>query len=219
MKSRRILLLGANGRTGRQILDRALAAGDTVTALVRAEDRLADLDHERLRVQVGSPCDPAVLEPLLVGQDAVVSVLGPRWPTRDATAIYPDAATAIVEAMQRSRVRRLVVTSSALLFPARDVLARVLQCLVRGVVADAHRMESRIRASTLDWTIVRTSFLTNGPSTDCAFSVDALPEAARPCHARPSRDSCSTPAGRTVTRNEWWACAVRPTRFGVPGPR
>ena len=82
----KIVLLGANGRTGRQVLGRALSAGETVTALVRGEDRLADLSHERLEVRVGSACDPRVLEPLLPGHDVVISTLGPRRPTRVRTA-------------------------------------------------------------------------------------------------------------------------------------
>lgn len=177
MTARRILLLGANGRTGRQIIDQALEAGDTVTALVRSVDRLADRPaHDRLRVEVGSACDPLAIEPLLAGQDAVVSVLGPRWPTRAATAVYPDSALAIVRAMRRTRVRRLVVTSSALLFPPDDVGAWVLKRLVPAVVDDAGCMEDRVRASGLDWTIARTSFLTNRDTTELACGVDRLPE-------------------------------------------
>ena len=74
-----IVLLGANGGTGREVIVQALRAGDTVTALVRAEGKLTDLSHERLDVHVGSPCDPRVLEELLqFGQDVVISTLGPR---------------------------------------------------------------------------------------------------------------------------------------------
>lgn len=56
-----IVLLGANGRTGREVLGRALSAGDTVTALVRAAGKLGELGHERLAVRVGNVCDPRVL--------------------------------------------------------------------------------------------------------------------------------------------------------------
>ena len=67
--------------------------------------------------------------------------------------------------MQASEVRRLLVTSSALLFPQKSLLIRLLKRLVWSLVDAASAMEHRIRASQLDWTIARTSFLTNGDAT------------------------------------------------------
>ena len=113
----KLFLLGANGRTGREVLRGALDDEDTVTALVRGEDRLADVSHQRLEICVGNPCDSRVLEALLPGHDAVISVLGPRRPSKAASAVYPESAAAIVKAMQLCEVDRPLVTSSALLFP------------------------------------------------------------------------------------------------------
>lgn len=172
----KLFLFGANGRTGREVLRGALDAGDTVTALVRGEDRLADVSHQRLETFVGNPCDPGVLKALLPGHDAVVSVLGPRRPSKAASAIYPESAAAIVEAMHRSEVDRLLVTSSALLFPDAGLLAGLLRRLMPGIVQAARGMENRIRASDLAWTIVRTSLLTNGRETSYRASAGALPE-------------------------------------------
>ncbi len=174
----KIALMGANGPTGRELIHRALDAGDTVTALVRAEDKLADIRHERLVVHVGSPCTPAVLESILPGHDVVVSVLGPRWPTKTASAIYPDSADAIVAAMERTNVRRLLVTSSAQLFPAHGWLARMLQRLVPHIVRGARRMEARIQSAAIDWTIARTGFLNDGRSTNYRIGLHGLPDDA-----------------------------------------
>ena len=172
----KLFLLGANGRTGREVLRGALAAGDTVTALVRGEDRLADVSHQRLETVVGNPCDAGVLEALLPGHDVVVSVLGPRRPSKADSAIYPESAVAIVEAMHRSEVDRLLVTSSALLFPDAGLLAGLLRRLMPGIVQAAQGMEERVRASDLAWTIVRTSFLTNDRETRYRAAAGALPE-------------------------------------------
>jgi putative NADH-flavin reductase len=84
----KIILLGANGRTGREVLSRALDAGDTVTALIRAEDRLADVTHSRLNIHVGNVCDSTALKEILPGHDLVISTLGPRMPTKAASTIY-----------------------------------------------------------------------------------------------------------------------------------
>ncbi len=172
----KVVLLGANGRTGRKILSRALEAGDTVTALVRAKYKLADASHERLRVHVGDPCDPNVLAALLPGHDVVISTLGPRWPTRISSAIYPDSATAIVHAMQGSGVNRLLVTSSALLFPSDGLFGRALRATVPRIVEGARRMEEIIYSSGLNWTIARTGFLTNKNTTEYHLATDTLPQ-------------------------------------------
>ncbi|MEM6927837.1 MAG: NAD(P)-binding oxidoreductase [Myxococcota bacterium] len=170
-----ILLLGANGRTGRRFLGRALDAGHTVTALVRSADRLADVRHARLTVAVGDACDSAELARRVPGHDVVVSTLGPRWPSRSAAAVYPQSAAAIVSAMERSGVRRLVVTSSALLFDDRTALAKLLYWVVPQIVRSAAQMEETIRASDLDWTTVRTSFLNDSDDLTHRLGVDALP--------------------------------------------
>lgn len=174
----KIVLLGANGRTGRAVIGQALNAGDSVTALVRAEDRLADIRHERLGVRIGNACDPEVLAALMPGHDAVISALGPRRPWKAATAIYPDSASAIVAAMTGSDVKRLLVTSSALIYPADGLLVRLLKRLVENLVQQAERMEAQIRATDLDWTIVRTSFLTNKAVGPHRLGEGGLPERA-----------------------------------------
>ncbi len=156
------LVLGANGRTGRQFIDQALAAGDHVTALVRSADRLSDLQHPRLEVRVGNPCDPEFLASVMSGHDVVVSALGPRVPTKFAAAIYSDSASAILHAMQQTGVTRLLVTSSALLFPDQDLFGRVMKLAVPPIVNAAGRMEALIQDSNLEWTIARTGFLTDG---------------------------------------------------------
>lgn len=171
-----IVLLGASGRTGREVLVRALSAGDSVTALVRAEAKLADLSHERLGVHVGSACDPRVLAALLPGHDVVISTLGPRRPTKAAAAVYADSARAIVSAMQGSDVNRLLVTSSALLFPSGRLRDRVLRGLVRSVVREARRIEELICASSLDWTIARMGFLTDDASTAYRHAEGKAPD-------------------------------------------
>ena len=171
-----IVLLGASGRTGREVLVRALSAGDGVTALVRAEGKLADLGHERLDVHVGSACDPRVLAALLPGHDVVISTLGPRRPTKVAAAVYSDSARAIVGAMEGSDVDRLLVTSSALLFPSGRLRDRALRGLVRSVVHEARRMEELICASSLDWTIARMGFLTDDASTAYRHAEGEAPD-------------------------------------------
>jgi putative NADH-flavin reductase len=174
----KIVLLGANGRTGRQVLSRALDAGDTVTAFVRAEDRLADMTHPQLSIRAGNVCDPNALKHILPGHDAVISTLGPRTPTKAACAIYSESATAIVAAMQECGVNRLLVTSTALLFPSDRLLDRILRFIARHNAHSAGLMEQTIGASNLDWTIARTVFLNDKDTMSLRISEDGRPDGA-----------------------------------------
>ena len=196
----KLLLLGANGRTGREVLRLGLDQGSSISALIRHEDRLADVRHGRLDIIVGNACDPQFLKTLVQGHDAVISVLGPRSPSRQASAIYSDAASALVEALPQSGVRRLLVMSTALLFPHSGFTSAALRTLVGGMVRQARLMESRIMSSSLDWTIVRTGFLKDGADDGVSLAVGApaqgravsraavarilLSEALKPEHSR-----------------------------------
>lgn len=171
----KIVLLGANGRTGRQVLQRALDAGDTITALVRIKDTLIDVCHERLEVRFGDISKPNVLNDILPGHDVVISTLGPRKPTKAACRIYSKSATTILDAMQESGVRRLLLTSTALLFPSNKFSDRVLRWIAKNNVREAGQMEESIRASSLEWTIARTGFLTNANTTDYRLADGAFP--------------------------------------------
>ncbi len=171
-----IFLLGANGRTGREILSRALDAGDTVTALVRTKDRLADIAHSRLNVHAGSVCDSTTLKDILPGHDVVISTLGPRMPTKAACTIYSESATAIVDAMKECGVNRLLVTSTALLFPSEKLLDRILGFIAMHNARNAGLMEETIRTSNLEWTIARLGFLSDKSSIDFRLAEGALPD-------------------------------------------
>ncbi|QJY38032.1 NAD(P)H-binding protein (plasmid) [Vibrio europaeus] len=172
----KILLLGANGRTGREILDRALLAGDSVTALVRSEDKLADIAHSQLSVHVGDVCDSNDLKKIIVGHDLVISTLGPRLPTKAACTVYSESAKAIVDAMQGCGVNRLLVTSTALLFSTNKWLDRILRFVARHNVRNANLMEETIRSSGLEWTIARVGFLNDKASKDYRQAEGSLPE-------------------------------------------
>src|SRR5689334_4529787 len=74
-KLRHLLVIGATRHTGTQVMQQALAAGHTVTALARDPSRI-DIQHERLRVARGDVLDPATLAQAMAGCDAVVSSLG-----------------------------------------------------------------------------------------------------------------------------------------------
>src|SRR5207237_10855750 len=94
------LVLGATGRTGRLVVEQALAAGHTVTALVRSPEKVAN-GNANLRVVTGSATDKSDLARALEGADAVISTLGGKG------SVIEDSSQAIVAAARAAGVSRV----------------------------------------------------------------------------------------------------------------
>jgi nucleoside-diphosphate-sugar epimerase len=105
----KLALLDATGGVGREVLNQAIAAGHSVTGVVRNPSKLpADVDV--VRQDLATP-DADVLAAAMRDVDAVISAVGPH---RAAQAgIVAPATTAITNAMGCAGVRRLVVISAA----------------------------------------------------------------------------------------------------------
>ena len=172
----KLVILGANGRTGMLVVRRALDQGADVTAVVRSDAKRPMFQHDRLNVVIGDPCDPEFLTTVFRGQDAVISTLGGRRPTKRATAVYPLSADAIVAAAQKAGLKMVVVTSSALLFPPARPVDRILAFVARTVVQSASRMEQILFAADLDVIIARCGFLKDAEETEYRALKDALPD-------------------------------------------
>src|SRR5690242_8450486 len=113
----RLLVLGATGRTGKQILDLGLARGHHLTALVRSPRKITRRDGA-LSVVEGDPLQADQIARALHGHDAVLSALGPA--PRDAFrphTLLAECAAATMAAMTMAGVDRVAVVSAALLFP------------------------------------------------------------------------------------------------------
>lgn len=161
----RILIVGASGPTGRQLVQQALARGYRVTALVRRPESFK-LTHEHLTVVRGDVLDPTAVDAAVAGQEAVLSTLGhKRWmiPTRILSA----GTANVLAAMKSHGVHRFVCVTS---LGVGDSWWRmglyytlfILPVILQFYFWDKHRQETLVRESGLDWTIVRPGALTNG---------------------------------------------------------
>jgi len=165
----RIALFGATGGTGHQFIRQACANGHEVIAVVRNPHRLTE-SHPHLRVLQADVMDPGAIGPAIAGCDAVVSAMGSR-DGRVPTTVCADSTTSIVRTMHGIGVRRLVVVSAGTLTTDGDgplmrlVMKPLLGKLLKHTIADKRRMEEVVRASGLDWTILRPPMLTDGPHT------------------------------------------------------
>ncbi|WP_329386975.1 NAD(P)H-binding protein [Streptomyces sp. NBC_01351] len=171
----KITVFGATGGVGQEVVRQALDAGHEVTAVVRDPARLPLPAHERLRVAtVADVTDEEALLPVVSGQDAVVSALGPVSNKQaKETPIAGPALGAITSAMDRAGVRRLSAVSAAPVgrLPdgegvfTRAVVYPLLRRLLRDVYADLADMEAAMGASGTQWTVIRPPMLQDKPHT------------------------------------------------------
>ena len=163
----KILVLGATGATGRLIVAKAIAEGHNVVALVRSKAKAKDLTGAEL--VEGDARDTAALTRAIAGCDGVVSSLGTAMsPFREVT-LLSTATRALVGVMEQQNIRRLVCITGLGAGDSRghggfffDRL--LLPLMLRKVYEDKNRQEDAIRASTLDWTIVRPMVLNDRPA-------------------------------------------------------
>ncbi len=164
----RIAVIGAAGRTGKELVTQALGHGHHVSALVRPSHPFGS-EHERLTTVEGDVRDAVSVKAVVSECDCVFSALGSGGET--PVRVFSEGADVIIAAMRDCGVFRLVCVSSAgvgapdrvggvvgrVLSPARARMARVAE--------DLRRMERRVMESDTYWTIVRPTALTDGPLT------------------------------------------------------
>lgn len=161
----KVLVVGATGGTGRELVAQALERGHVVTALVRNPSRL-QIDHPRLTVVQGDVLDAPVVEQAVRGQDAVVSALGHKrffYPTR----ILSEGTGNIVRAMEKHGVPRLVCETSLGIGDSAGRMGLSYTFFVIPLVLplyfwDKARQEQVVARSRIAWVIVRPGVLTNG---------------------------------------------------------
>jgi putative NADH-flavin reductase len=165
----KVLVLGATGATGQELVTQAVDQRHDVTALVRNPDKVKVHDG-RLRVVAGSVMDASAVADAVDGQDAVLVTLGSNEPKALFSAVLMTKSMgAIVTAMEQRGVSRIVLLSalgagaSASFAPA--LLRITFATAFRQVGKDKAAGEALLRESNLDWTVVYPPSLSDGPMT------------------------------------------------------
>ena len=158
----KLLVIGAAGKTGTAIVEQALARGHQVSALVHDRDKYDA--PAGVEVFAGDAQNPSKVEQAVEGQDAVLDALGGHFPWMNSS-VETNGAKAVVEAMRRTGVRRILIVST---IGEGDSAANVhgwyghlfMSTVLRGIVKDKAGMEAVVsHAADLDWTIVRPAGL------------------------------------------------------------
>ncbi len=165
----KVLVIGAAGKTGKLIVERAVAAGHTVTALVHQHEHPDDHKHEDFPIGVdivhGDVRNPSRLDQVMLGQDAVIDAIGGSTPYLE-TDLESSSARVIVDVMRRNNVKRLLVISVLGAGFSKEHAGYfyehiLLPTFLRGTLPDKEHMESAVVQSGLDFVIIRPPILSD----------------------------------------------------------
>lgn len=166
---KKIIVFGAAGGTGIEIVKQALQAGYQVTAVMRSPEKFT-LTHPDLTIQKGDVTLAGTLDKVVTGHDAIISAIGNR--STKPTTLYSDGLRNILEAMQKNNLSRLICISAGGLdvnpkasFFVRLLTKYVLQRILKEPYADLRVMETLVKNSNANYTIVRPSRLLDKPAT------------------------------------------------------
>lgn len=161
----KLAILGATGPTGQQLIEQALQAGHTVTALARNPVKLPIKDT-RLTIIQGDALVYEDVEKVVKGQDAVLSSLGIKPPSNQK--LVGPATTNIVKAMKNHGIKRLIILSAFFMdesVRSKPFVKFLTKTLMKGVYEDKKVQNSQLEKSGLQWTEVRPTMLTNKAKT------------------------------------------------------
>jgi putative NADH-flavin reductase len=154
-----IILFGATGQTGREVLKQALERGHRITAVVRDPSKI-DVNHERLTVVAGDARDAQSVLAAMPGHEAVINTMGPGGPSvsDQFLDILTEGTRNLVEGMRAAGIRRIVSMGSA------GTLQATAELLIRDnpnfpdsarKISGSHLQAWKtLEASELEWTLL-----------------------------------------------------------------
>ena len=163
----KIVIFGATGKTGIELVKQALEQGHAVTAFVRDPARLA-IENENLTFVTGDVFDPSSVAKAVEGQDSVICALGAGSELKKTT-VRTTGTINIISSMQKNSIKRLIVVTAMGVGESWDTLSLFnklfFATLLKSSREDHETQEVAVKESGLDWTIVRPSGLTETPRT------------------------------------------------------
>ena len=157
-----VLVAGATGGTGQEVVDRAIAQGLNVRALVRDETKARLLFGDRVQYVTGDVREPKSLRKAVKGVDEVICALGSnvqRDPENSPERVDYAGVKALAEAAKTAGVSQFILVSSmGVTHPEHQLnamLDNILEWKLKG--------EEAVRATGINYTIVRPGGLTNEP--------------------------------------------------------
>ena len=205
----KILLLGATGRTGKQIIEEALKKGHTISAIARDPEKLKGYNIE---ITQGSPYDYITVEKAITGCDAVINTLNVSrkseniWsPLAAPKDMISKSATNAIKAMEKEGIKRFVALGTIGAGRSWKNIPTVLKIIVsisnlKHAFRDHGRQEEILESSAMDYTICRAPMLSAEINDTGAV---ATPEGKIPASRYLSRNSAAEFFIKIIENNEY----------------
>lgn len=172
----KIVVFGSTGKTGQLLVKKALQEGHEVTAYLRAEslhklkhNHFINIHHARLKLVEGRLDERDKMREALHGADICLSALGGESRIKQSEQFTSGLAT-MIALMEELNVKRFIYLSMLGVGESRYFMSRIIRFLIcdlilRVPILDHTINEERIKASNLDWTIIRSGCLSDGPKS------------------------------------------------------
>lgn len=161
-----IIIFGATGNVGKQLVIQALASDHSVTAFSRSGKGLENLTNRNLTIIKGNVLNEHDVTNAISGNDAVICALG----AGRKGEIRSKGTQNIIKAMEHTGIKRLIVQSSLGVGDSYKNLNFFWKHMMFGwflkeAYNDHVEQEKYTMASNLDWIIVRPGAFTDGRAT------------------------------------------------------
>ncbi|MBO1511803.1 NAD(P)-dependent oxidoreductase [Metabacillus bambusae] len=157
-----ILLLGATGRVGSQIVTYALHDRHHVTVLVRTPEKI-QINNENLTIIQGNVLNKDDIVRAMHGSDVVISALN-----TDGTTTLSESMPLIIEAMKNEGIKRIITIGTAGILQSRTTPNSLRYQSSESkrkstrAAKEHHKVFDMLKQSTLEWTIVCPTYLPDG---------------------------------------------------------
>jgi uncharacterized protein YbjT (DUF2867 family) len=184
----KILILGATGRTGKWLVREALSAGHKINILVRNAESLTEFGVNDLQIFTGIPADINVLEKAMAGCEAVISALNvsrnsdfPWAALRTPKDFLSETIAHLITLCNKLKINRILIVSAWGVGDSRPEIPGWFGWLIDKsnigyAYADHYAQEELLKASNLNYTIVRPVGLTNSQNDkEIRVSINGSP--------------------------------------------
>lgn len=157
-----ILLLGATGRVGSQIVTYALHDSHHVTVLVRTPEKIP-INNENLTMIQGNVLNKDDIVRAMHGIDVVISALN-----TDGSTTLSESMPLIIEVMENEGIKRIITIGTAGILQSRTTANSLRYQSSESkrkstrAAKEHHKVYDMLKQSTLEWTIVCPTYLPDG---------------------------------------------------------
>lgn len=164
----KVIVFGASGTVGQELVQQSLEEGYTVTAFCRNPEILSAHTSPNLKLKAGDVLNPEEVQKVIKGQDLVIIALG-SGKSRKST-VRSEGTKNIIAAMHQHAVNRLICQTTLGTGESKGNLNFFWKYIMFGwflkqIFEDHELQEEYVTNSGLDWTIVRPGAFTDGEKT------------------------------------------------------